>query len=93
MAASYNPELPTPKDVIRLIIGDVGPTFLMSDEEIEGLYAQSGENLVETIGRAFEALASDPRKLNILRDIVGGTVTIAELMAVYAAKAARWTGR
>lgn len=40
MAANYDPALPTLKDWVRLQVGDRGPVYLLSDEEINATLAR-----------------------------------------------------
>jgi len=93
MAATYDPELSTDKDFIRLLVGDVymeAGKYVLSNEEIEAVYDRSAGDLMKTVGRLLESISNDPRKLLILRDATGGAMTVQSLQSVYGEKARQW---
>ena len=91
MSATYDPTLPSEIDWIRFLLGDTDTDNpLMSNEEIEGALNRATNDLHKTLGYLMEALSNDPRRLTILRDAVGGAMTLSELQSYFSNKARQW---
>lgn len=68
MTWSYLPSLATDKDRVRLKIGDTDTTSqLFSDEEIEALLTDNGDDVFETAAQLCDALATKYARRGNLR--------------------------
>jgi hypothetical protein len=62
---SYDPALPTIKDVIRFLIGDTDENAkLMEDEAIQVMYLQAGSSIYGAASRSARILASRFSRMN-----------------------------
>lgn len=63
---TYMDTLPTPRDVLRMRLGDTGPDFLLSDAHLDAVIAQQGENqALATLARELERqLAQQPQRMS-----------------------------
>ncbi len=90
MAWTYDPNLTTERDLLRLLSGDKNADYpLYTDEEMDEFLAEHG-SAFKAVGWIFRNLAGDPDRLNIMRDATGGSVTLATLMRSYAEMGNRW---
>ena len=94
MAATYNDDLSSDKDTVRLLIGDIDTSNpLLQDEEINALLTRHSNNVMITAGWCFRIITASLTKLQILHDRSEGQASLESLMREFDRKAGEWLGR
>ena len=93
MAATYDPNLTSKKDVLRLLIGDVHEEcYMFSDEELYGLLEQCEQNVYQAAGLAMKAITADPEKMLCLRDLSRGSLSFGDILRSWEESSRHWLG-
>lgn len=59
MATTYDPNVATPKDVVRLLLNDVAAPWVFTDEEIAALLTLEGDSVKRAAAQAIDTNATN----------------------------------